>query len=75
MKSIKKHSIAQPHTTREHRITILLNDEEHKVINRYLSKYKITNKSRWYRETILTHVLQMLEEDYPTLFNENEMRR
>ncbi|MDD6766216.1 MAG: hypothetical protein PUF30_04505, partial [bacterium] len=59
----------------EHRITILLNDEEHKVINRYLSKYKITNKSRWYRETILTHVLHMLEEDYPTLFNENEMRR
>ena len=32
MKSIKKHSIAQPHTTREHRITILLNDEEENIL-------------------------------------------
>ena len=44
-------------------------------MKRYLAKYKIVNKSRWYRETILAHVLKVLEEDYPTLFNENEMRR
>ena len=53
----------------------MLNEEEHKTICRYLKKYHIENKSRWYRETILTHVLRTLEEDYPTLFAESEMRR
>ena len=41
----------------------------------YLKKYKITNRSRWYRETIIGHVLKSMEQDYPTLFEENEMRR
>ncbi len=53
----------------------MLNDEEQKAVTRYLARYKIDNKSRWYRETILSHVLKIMEEDYPTLFNENEMRR
>ena len=53
----------------------MINDDELKTIERYLNKYKIENKSRWYRETILSHIIRTLEEDYPTLFNENEMRR
>jgi hypothetical protein len=56
-------------------VTFMLNDEEQRAVTRYLKKYKIENKSRWYRETIISHVLKVLEEDYPTLFNENEMRR
>ncbi|MCD7850720.1 MAG: hypothetical protein LUH63_13890 [Parabacteroides sp.] len=53
----------------------MLNDDEQKAVERYLARYKIINKSRWYRETILSHTLKTLEENYPTLFNENEMRR
>ncbi|WP_373457001.1 hypothetical protein [Parabacteroides sp. 52] len=53
----------------------MLNEEEQKAVTRYLDRYKIKNKSRWYRETIMKHILKMMEEDYPTLFNENEMRR
>lgn len=53
----------------------MLTDEEHEVIAFYLKKYNISNRSRWYRETILAHVLKMMEKDYPTLFEENEMRR
>ena len=75
MKLARKYSPAQPNHPRVHKVTFMLNDEEHKVVKRYLSKYKIVNKSRWYRETILSHILKVWEEDYPTLFNENEMRR
>lgn len=75
MKPVRKYSAAQPSHPRVHKVTFMLNDDEHKAVNRYLSKYKIGNKSRWYRETILSHILKTLEEDYPTLFNENEMRR
>jgi len=53
----------------------MLNEEEQKAVDRYLKRYNISNKSRWYRETILSHILKVMEEDYPTLFNENEMRR
>ena len=75
MVQIKKYSTATPLHPRIHKVTFMLNDEEQKAVDRYLAKYKIANKSRWYRETILTHILKTLEEDYPTLFNENEMRR
>lgn len=53
----------------------MVNEDEHKAIERYLGRYKISNKSRWFRETIISHILKNLEEDYPTLFNEYEMRR
>lgn len=52
-----------------------LNEEEYNLLCLYIKKYKISNKSRWLRETILTQVLKNLDMDYPTLFGENEMRR
>lgn len=60
---------------RQVRMTCLISEEEQKIIDRYLEKYKITNKSRWFRETILMFVYKKLEEDYPTLFGEHDMRR
>ena len=61
--------------TRERRMSILLSDEEQLIVDRYLEKYKITNKSRWLRETILMFIHKNMEEDYPTLFGEHDMRR
>ena len=60
---------------REHRMSILLSEDEQQMIDRYLDKYKITNKSRWLRETILLFIYKKMEEDYPTLFGEHDMRR
>ena len=62
-------------TKRERRMSILLSDEEQLIVDRYLEKYKITNKSRWLRETILKFIHKNMEEDYPTLFGEHDMRR
>ena len=60
---------------RTKKVVFTLNDEEYDFIQFYLKKYKITNRSRWYRETIINHMLKNLDQDYPTLFEENEMRR
>jgi len=60
---------------RTHPVVFLLNDTEYKAIQRHIKKYKITNKSNWYRRTILAHIWQKLAEDYPMLFDENEMRQ
>ena len=70
--SEKKVALKSP---RAHRISFMLNEEEYKAITHHLDKYKISNKSNWYRMTILAHVRKVMEEDYPTLFNEYEMRR
>ena len=66
-KKCNKATLDEP--KRERRMSILLSEDEQQIVDRYLDKYKITNKSRWLRETIL------MEEDYPTLFGEHDMRR
>lgn len=62
-------------TNRNKHVNFSLNDEEYALICNYARKYKISNRSRWFRETIIAHVLRSLDQDYPTLFGENEMRR
>ena len=37
-------------------MSILLSEDEQQIVDRYLDKYKITNKSRWLRETILMFI-------------------
>jgi len=75
MKKTRPNMNSKPVNPRIHKVTFMLNDEEQKAVARYLQRYNISNKSRWYRETVMSHVLKMMEEDYPTLFKENEMRR
>ena len=52
-----------------------LSEDEMKIVDRYLERYKITNKSRWFRETVLGFIHKNMEDDYPTLFGEHDMRR
>jgi hypothetical protein len=52
-----------------------INDDEKRIIDDYLHRYKITNKSRWFRTTVLSFIYKNLDKDYPTLFGENDMRR
>ena len=53
---------------RKHKITFMLNDKEMEAIEKYLSRYRIKNKSRFYRETIVRHILKQQEADSPELF-------
>ena len=60
---------------RKQRMGCLMSEEEVRIVDAYLKKYKISNKARWFRETVLTFIRQKMEEDYPTLFNEHDIRR
>ncbi|MDR1582558.1 MAG: hypothetical protein LBS55_04745 [Prevotellaceae bacterium] len=53
---------------RQHKHTISFNDREFKVIGQFMNKYKIKNKSKFFREIIIATILQKAEEDHPTLF-------
>jgi len=53
---------------RVYRKSILFNKREIQAIEHYCKKYKITNKSKFMREIIITSVLKKFDEDYPSLF-------
>lgn len=65
----------QNEAVRHERLVCLVSEDEMRIIDSYLRKYKIANKSRWMRETLLAFIHQNLDQDYPTLFNEHDMRR
>ncbi|MBR5476085.1 MAG: hypothetical protein IKV17_04625 [Bacteroidaceae bacterium] len=67
--------MARPQPKRHTRIVSLVSEEENRIIDEYLKKYRITNKSNWIRETLLAFIYKNIDEDYPTLFGEHEMRR
>lgn len=56
-------------TLRTHRQVFTLNDDENKALNRYLAKYKIENKAKFIRETLMITIIRKLEEDHPRLFD------
>lgn len=59
---------------RKHRQTFTLNELELDALNSYCEKYKIKNRAKFMRETIITAILTRFDEDYPRLFSESEMR-
>ena len=63
LKVVKRNSL------RTHRHLFSLNNEENKALNRYLAKYKISNKSKFIRETLMIAIIKKFEEDHPTLFD------
>jgi len=58
---------------RTHRIVFHLNDKEQEAVEAYIKKYKVKNKSRFLRETIIKAILERFMEDYPTLFEQQEL--
>jgi len=54
---------------RTNKKSLLLNDREKKVIDSYCRKYKISNQSKFMRETIITAILKQYDADYPSLFD------
>lgn len=59
---------------RNHIVALSLNDPEFKALEQYCTKYKITNRSRFIRESLMKAVLTRMSEDYPRLFDDKEMR-
>jgi len=59
---------------RKHTVQFLFNDFELEAFEKYCKKYKIKNKSKFIRETIITEVLGQFDRDYPSLFDNDETR-
>jgi len=60
---------------RRHKAGFLLNDKELEAVDAYCKKYKIENKSKFMRETVMRFVMDQFLNDYPTLFDKQDLDR
>ncbi len=54
---------------REHRVSILLNESEQRILDRFCDRYGVRNRSRLVRETLMRAILKKMDNDQPTLFD------
>ena len=54
---------------------IKFNNKELNAIEVYCKKYRINNKSRFMRETIIMAILKKFNDDYPTLWTDPTLNR
>ncbi len=57
---------------RKNPIRFMFNDLELAAFEKYCKKYRIKNKSKFIRETVMTEVLVQFDKDYPSLFDNVE---
>ena len=69
-KNAPQKSSQRPVIKRTHRISFLMNDEEQKILDKYVSKYKVENVSKFVREAVIRTALRQLDQDRPTLFDQ-----
>jgi hypothetical protein len=54
--------------------SIRFNYKEISAINNYCTKFKVKNKSKFMREAIIMEVLRKFDQNYPTLWDETQLR-
>ncbi len=69
---MKNKVLKEEQIKRIHKQIFMLNVREMRAINRYCEKYKVSNKSKFIRETVVTAILKKFDNDHPTLFEFDE---
>jgi hypothetical protein len=59
---------------RELSASIRFNSRELSAINQYCKQFRVTNKAKFMREAIITEVLRKFDENYPTLWDDTQLR-
>jgi hypothetical protein len=59
---------------RRKRQAIMFNQREMNAINHYCNKFKVDNRSKFMREAIITEVLKKFDQNYPTLWEDAQLK-
>jgi hypothetical protein len=57
---------------RTNRFSVMLNNKEMRALGIYCNRYRVRNKSEFFRETIMRAILKRFEDEHPTLWEEPE---
>ncbi len=58
---------------RDRSLALMLTPSEQELVHHFVKKYRISNKSEYFRKVILTEIFTKLNINYPTLFEEEEL--
>jgi hypothetical protein len=71
---VKRKYHREPDLKRVNKKVITFNNKELTAIEYYCKKYKISNKSQFMRETIISEILQKFNDDYPSLWDDPQLK-
>ena len=69
---VKRQIYKEDRLKRTQRLSLMLNNREMRALGIYCNRYRIKNKSGFLRETIMKAILQRIENEHPTLWEEPE---
>ncbi len=69
---LRRIKVKEERLKRNNRLTLMLNNREMRAFNIYCQRYRVKNKSRFLRETVMNTILKRFDEDLPSLFEVNE---
>ncbi len=69
---MRRLKIKEDKLKRNNKITLALNNRELRALNIYCNRYRVANKSRFLRETIMTAILKRFDEEHPSLWEDSE---
>lgn len=75
LKNKNKNKNKDNNLKRTNRHTIYFNNHEFAAISRFCNKYKVSNRSKFMREAIITEILKKFDDDYPSLFEDQGQMR
>lgn len=68
-----RRKIKEPVYKRQNKKSILFNEKELEAIEHYCKRFRISNQSKLMRETIITHILKEFDNNYPSLFEDQQI--
>ncbi|HDZ40786.1 MAG TPA: hypothetical protein ENH59_03790 [Bacteroidetes bacterium] len=69
---MRRLKIKEEKLKRSNRLTIMLNNREMRALNIYCQRYRVKNKSRFLRETVMSAIVQKFNDEMPSLWEVNE---
>ncbi len=69
---MRRLKIKEEKLKRSNRLTIMLNNREMRALNIYCQRYRVKNRSRFLRETVMMTIVQRFNDQMPTLWEDSE---
>jgi len=68
--AVKRTLYKDGYLRRTSRLSLMLNSKERKAIEVYCSRYRVKNRSKFLRETIMKAIIKKFDDEYPSLWEE-----
>jgi hypothetical protein len=69
---LRRSRVKEDRMKRENRLTLMLNNRELRALNLYCQRFRVTNRSAFMREAVMTAILKRFDSESPSLFEDGD---